>query len=697
MSTKHVRQILKVLSRVCMLVLIVHLASPAVPARADTSVCGAIASNTTWTSAGNNYIVTCDVTVNAGVTLTIQSGVVVRFDPGTSLQVNGTLIATGATFTSNSATPAKGDWGRIYFTSSSIDAQFDDGGNYINGSKIESSLIEWGGGWVNGALHIEGASPYIYSNTIRNNNSSGIHAAGRSASVPIVVYHNNINNNALFGDGGGGIFVNLGLVKDNNVSNNSVTNNWDFGKGGGIYALGSDVTGNTISGNIQGGLYASSSTIKDNLVSGNTSTNCSGIGAIGNSVITNNTIENNTASNLGGGICATGGLVTSNQVNGNSAPYQGGGVYADHATVSDNLINANNGGSGGGIYGVGANLNGNTLTDNFASSDGGGIYAYENTFVTSNTIQNNAASRGGGIYAEGVGSEKPTINGNDIHDNTATSGAGIYSLFASITGNTVSGNTSTGDGGGIYAEGGTQTGNILSANAIPSYGHGSGAYLSGEIDFTYNDVLDNAAPGGTAGGVTINGQPTFQYNNLEGNQPYDAEVVSPDAVTGTLNYWGASICTAIPSQIYDGKDAPGRGILSYAPSLYSPVPLAQLTEPTNLVANDEETSLTLSWTPSPAIPNIGCRVPGATGPDLGYVIYYSIGTPCGPFNGKGLLEGDSPIDVGTATSYELSGFSQGDYYMVVAAYDYLGRESAYSNAVLKPDSTLQIFLPQVKK
>jgi len=75
--------------------------------------------------------------------------------------------------------------------------------------------------------------------------------------------------------------------------------------------------------------------------------------------------------------------------------------------------------------------------------------------------------------------------------------------------------------------------------------------------FTYNDVLNNTASGGTAGGITINGQPTLQYNNLEGNQPYDAEVVSQEPVTGTLNYWGPSICTAIPAQIYDGKDAPG--------------------------------------------------------------------------------------------------------------------------------------------
>ena len=63
---------------------------------------------------------------------------------------------------------------------------------------------------------------------------------------------------------------------------------------------------------------------------------------------------------------------------------------------------------------------------------------------------------------------------------------------------------------------------------------------------------------------------------MYGNLPYDAEVITSTVVTGTLNYWGSSPCTAIPAQIYDGNDAPGRGKLVYAPSLYSPSPLVPL-------------------------------------------------------------------------------------------------------------------------
>ena len=47
---------------------------------ADIAVCGPISSDETWTPGNNDYIVTCDVQVQNGVTLTIQPGVIVKFD-----------------------------------------------------------------------------------------------------------------------------------------------------------------------------------------------------------------------------------------------------------------------------------------------------------------------------------------------------------------------------------------------------------------------------------------------------------------------------------------------------------------------------------------------------------------------------------------------------------------------------------------
>jgi len=77
-----------------------------------TDVSGQITTSTTWTTANSPYVVTATVTVNPGVTLTIQSGVEVRFANGTSLYVRGTLNASGVTFTSNTGTTA-GLWNKI--------------------------------------------------------------------------------------------------------------------------------------------------------------------------------------------------------------------------------------------------------------------------------------------------------------------------------------------------------------------------------------------------------------------------------------------------------------------------------------------------------------------------------------------------------------------------------------------------------
>jgi hypothetical protein len=81
-----------------------------------TDVSGIISTNTTWNLAGSPYIVTADITVNSGVTLTVDPNVIVKFNSARTLVVQGTLTANTATFTSNLATPAAGDWYGIYVT-----------------------------------------------------------------------------------------------------------------------------------------------------------------------------------------------------------------------------------------------------------------------------------------------------------------------------------------------------------------------------------------------------------------------------------------------------------------------------------------------------------------------------------------------------------------------------------------------------
>ncbi len=62
---------------------------------AQTEVCGGLFADTSWTAQESPYLLTCDVRVFLDWTLTIEPGVVVQFDPGTELQIDGTLVALG--------------------------------------------------------------------------------------------------------------------------------------------------------------------------------------------------------------------------------------------------------------------------------------------------------------------------------------------------------------------------------------------------------------------------------------------------------------------------------------------------------------------------------------------------------------------------------------------------------------------------
>ncbi|MFC1890078.1 MopE-related protein [Thermodesulfobacteriota bacterium] len=171
-----------------------------------TDVSGPIDADTNWDVAGSPYVLVGDVTVNA--VLTIDAGVEVRANPGTELLVMGGMFVNGeegneVLFTSNSGTPAMGDWEGIEFSIAGLDngishavIEYADTGITISSSTptIENCDIQYNvtGIYIKGIL----CEPVITGNNIHQNNY-GIecyHVIAYPMSPAPVVNYNSFDN-----------------------------------------------------------------------------------------------------------------------------------------------------------------------------------------------------------------------------------------------------------------------------------------------------------------------------------------------------------------------------------------------------------------------------------------------------------------------------------------------------------------------
>ncbi len=360
---------------------------------AQTNVSCIISSDTTWAIEGSPYIVTDGVLVDTGVTLTIEPGVIVKFDPQVSLNIDGTLIARGTetnqiAFTTNLV----GDyWGYIRFRDSSIDATYDVYGDYISGSVLEYCIIEYAGDRSEnhyGAIYTVNAFPFINYCTIQNNLSNGIFGYNNTGMLKIT--NSIIRNNDTGGIGGtagcgGGILIVGGsaIISNNNIYNNTASN------GGGIFINSGDLL-----------------TISNNIISNNTALDAGGGISNDNGALTisNNIIINNTASDEGGGI----------------------NVVSEHVTIMNNIIcnNSVSNGNGGGIsadfFYVEVNISNNNIINNRALNAPAVSYdiRYDNNFKY-NTITRNQATGLSSTYTVYV-KEHPLFNYNNIFKNNTT-------------------------------------------------------------------------------------------------------------------------------------------------------------------------------------------------------------------------------------------------------------------------------------
>lgn len=139
-----------------------------------TEVGGAISQSTTWTLEGSPYVVTSDIVVNAGVILTIEPGVTVKFNRDRDLWVYGAMAANGTPgrpilFTANAENPYPKYWGGIRFFNSNLDDQ----------SILNYCTISYGGqgdyGNCDTPLRINAYTNPTFTNiTMIHNNRNGV-------------------------------------------------------------------------------------------------------------------------------------------------------------------------------------------------------------------------------------------------------------------------------------------------------------------------------------------------------------------------------------------------------------------------------------------------------------------------------------------------------------------------------------------
>ena len=206
-----------------------------------TNVSSNVTTNTEWTVAGSPYVITAAISVNSGVTLTVDPGVVVEFENWNYLgylTVNGTLLAAGTSaspisFTSASATPAAGDWGFVSFTAGA------------SASQLSHVTFQYGGGYGWGSMvFVQGSSPTFDHVTIASSASTGLDM-NTQGGAPTITYSTIANNgyHGLYSLSGAG-----GTVDHTTFSGNG---------GWGIYASNAPlaVSNCAFVANTSGGLY----------------------------------------------------------------------------------------------------------------------------------------------------------------------------------------------------------------------------------------------------------------------------------------------------------------------------------------------------------------------------------------------------------------------------------------------------------
>ena len=391
-----------------------------------------------------------------------------------------------------------------------------------------------------GALGITGgATVSLVANNFIGNNS-GVSATGGGS---LTFLNNNVFKNSALG-------ANLSASSLALVAGNIFTANLPgsgYVGGCSVSAATTIVSNNVFANNVGRSYYQSGDGVGGASVSGTTVT------------VVGNTFNGNSGYNGGALSCGGNATIIGNSFIGNSAisgnnPGRGGGLYCGAATVISNLFSANSASSsGGGLFCSGAST---IVANTFIGNSGGGAalsFSTGSSTISANSFKQNS---GGGISASGA---TIFITDNLVAKNTAGSAISASpTVLLNMVNNTVTDNTTTGNGGGLSVSvSGTSEilnvynniiwGNSASGNGADVWLAGTGSkksFINNDVDGMYGvwDITANlidAAPAyfdpvngdyhlrSTSACINAgtNGAPSIPPYDLDGNNRTNAAIV----------------------------------------------------------------------------------------------------------------------------------------------------------------------------